>query len=527
MAISNKVIDKIRRIAKEVDSSISFDFGEDSDGEVYSESGKKSEEKDSLEEDFGPRKLQDNEVKSIYFAVRSAKEGLNEKFGYSKEMGSFEKVNHQLAALSLSKDPDILKLKMKINAPGEWDPTKLNERAVSAFSNIIVNKGLDFDRYFKNLMEALTFLGIQPSRRVESTGEYIRSQEISQRYDTRRMGAGIFDPMSAVQLSIEALTFINKSEDFYLGVLKKYMDNVSAEDFAQAIIHDYKNQKINELQEILDALKSLWAISAPFRKKQGFERELRKERKVDQPYTDIKKKNEEANGSSDNSDQPKSDSSVIRDYVDKSVFKVVDIDTDKSTGIIEEGILSYSAQTIGDSITIYIKMFLSDSNKLSNDQLNAALPILFDRMVSGDLFVFDNNIRQNYKDIIKVEGERLSEFQNGVYMILKIDTSDIRFLGKGDIIMTIDEKSDSTQREISIASQETSDFILKLAESQTTVYYETVDPDGNKVFFTPADLVINSGKLKSKGKTFKPKKIKGKSLADLLGLGKSPKKSRR
>lgn len=528
MAISNKVIDKIRRIAKEVDSSIVFDLEEDSSDEASAESSKKPEEEGSPKEESGPRKLDKNEIISIYFDVRSAKEGLNKKFGYSKEMGFFEKINHQLVALSLSKDPDILKLKMKINAPGEWDPTKLNERAALAFSNIINNKGLDFNRYFRGLMEQLIFLGIQPSRKVESTEEYVRSQEISQRYDTRRMGAGIFDPMSAVQISIEALTFINKSEEVYLGILKKYMDNVSAEDFAKAAIHDYENQKTDELQEMLDALKSLEAISAPFRKRQGFEREVRKERKVDQPYTEIEKGNGETDVSSDNSSQPKPDSLVIRDYINNSIFKVVDIDPEKSTGIIEEADgMSYSAQTIGDSIVIYIKMFLSNSDNLSDDQLKAALSTLFDRMVYEDLLVFDDNIRQNYKDIIRVEAERLSEFQNGVYMILNIDVSNLRFLGKGDEIMTIVEESDGTQRKISIASQEMSDFILKLAESQTTVYYETVDPDGNKVFFTPADLVINSGKLKSKGKTFKPKKIKGKSLADLLGLGKSPKKSKK
>ena len=60
------------------------------------------------------------------------------------------------------------------------------------------------------------------------------------------------------------------------------------------------------------------------------------------------------------------------------------------------------------------------------------------------------------------------------------------------------------------------DRLKKLASSAgTTPVYETVDPDGNRVTFTPASLVASGGKAKSKsGKSFRVKKWKGKSLAD-------------
>jgi hypothetical protein len=52
------------------------------------------------------------------------------------------------------------------------------------------------------------------------------------------------------------------------------------------------------------------------------------------------------------------------------------------------------------------------------------------------------------------------------------------------------------------------------ASTDSTPYYQTVSPGGETVFFTPADLVIGAGRVKdSKGNKFKPKKIKGKSLA--------------
>ena len=57
--------------------------------------------------------------------------------------------------------------------------------------------------------------------------------------------------------------------------------------------------------------------------------------------------------------------------------------------------------------------------------------------------------------------------------------------------------------------------LFKKADTATTPYYETVSPSGERISFTPSDLVRGIGKLKdSSGKTFKPKKIKGKSLAN-------------
>lgn len=53
--------------------------------------------------------------------------------------------------------------------------------------------------------------------------------------------------------------------------------------------------------------------------------------------------------------------------------------------------------------------------------------------------------------------------------------------------------------------------------STTTPLYETKGPDGEKVIFTPSDLVAGMGHLKTKGgKKFKPTKYKGSSLSDRI-----------
>ena len=74
------------------------------------------------------------------------------------------------------------------------------------------------------------------------------------------------------------------------------------------------------------------------------------------------------------------------------------------------------------------------------------------------------------------------------------------------------------------------DGLVKISSAtSTTPYYETVSPSGERVSFTPSDLVIGGGKLKdSKGKGFKVKKRKGKSLADRVmspGFGRAKRKS--
>lgn len=68
------------------------------------------------------------------------------------------------------------------------------------------------------------------------------------------------------------------------------------------------------------------------------------------------------------------------------------------------------------------------------------------------------------------------------------------------------------------------DNFKKEAETSTTPFYETISPSGEKVTFTPTDLVKGMGKLKdSSGKSFKPGKVKGKSLSHRVmsrGFGK-------
>ena len=75
------------------------------------------------------------------------------------------------------------------------------------------------------------------------------------------------------------------------------------------------------------------------------------------------------------------------------------------------------------------------------------------------------------------------------------------------------------------------DSLYKVSSSMgVTPLYETISPGGERVIFTATDLVRNSGKIRdSRGRSFKPKKWKGKSLSDIVsspGYGKVKKKKR-
>ena len=127
-------------------------------------------------------------------------------------------------------------------------------------------------------------------------------------------------------------------------------------------------------------------------------------------------------------------------------------------------------------------------------------------------------------DAIKSVSTNASSYASGaaVELIIHFEYSFITGLSSGDHIFHIDTGSSSM--DILANDNLLQDQLTKLSSETTTSLYETVSPDGERVFFTPTDLVVGGGKVRgSKGRYFKPKKLKGKSLADRVnskGFGK-------
>lgn len=105
----------------------------------------------------------------------------------------------------------------------------------------------------------------------------------------------------------------------------------------------------------------------------------------------------------------------------------------------------------------------------------------------------------------KVLKEVISRPESGESPVMIVRTS------RGDVSVSVDDVAQIRE-------------LKRVASGQTTSYYQAKSPSGETVYFSPADLVMTGGRLKdSKGKSFKPKNIKGKSLANKVnskGYGK-------
>jgi|14BtaG_2_1085337.scaffolds.fasta_scaffold00001_23 hypothetical protein len=90
-------------------------------------------------------------------------------------------------------------------------------------------------------------------------------------------------------------------------------------------------------------------------------------------------------------------------------------------------------------------------------------------------------------------------------------------------IFKVERSGSSAHMEEEVTASKT-DQLKKLSYATTSPLYEASSPSGEKISFTPTDLVAGTGYLTdSKGKRFRPKKMKAKSLASKVtskGFGK-------
>jgi hypothetical protein len=106
-------------------------------------------------------------------------------------------------------------------------------------------------------------------------------------------------------------------------------------------------------------------------------------------------------------------------------------------------------------------------------------------------------------------------YSNGESYLVLLFSNDLKLLFPlGKILLSIGDQTTGSSI-LKFANQLQNLKIQKYSDYATTPFYKTISPSGKEIEFTPADLVMGGGKLKDKdGKSFKPKKIKGKSLAD-------------
>jgi hypothetical protein len=212
------------------------------------------------------------------------------------------------------------------------------------------------------------------------------------------------------------------------------------------------------------------------------------------------------------------------DYSDL-IITLNGINTSISESISEDELgLNYQVKN-NDSERLIVNVIVS-TNKVASESLllhlNRNSRSIFNDLIESRYISFKNSYLKD--DILGYINDLSFIIDDGnINLSIVIDGSITEGMVSGDNLLFIHNTSSDTNFKLSIAGNYNYN-IIKAGEAQTTPYYETISPDGEKVYFTPADLVSGGGKLKSpKGKSFKPKKIKGKSLADRVnskGFGK-------
>lgn len=175
-----------------------------------------------------------------------------------------------------------------------------------------------------------------------------------------------------------------------------------------------------------------------------------------------------------------------------------------------------------DDWGIPIILSRKDGKNISSDEVSAIndRPIDFvNYLISTDVLepvnIDADLITRNIKQVVVAPMDENSKLR--VYIELYKEFKEKAYnevADDGSVIFQINDTTTASPVGFVVKANKDND-LLKQAETATTPYYEAESPSGEKISFTPSDLIKGMGKLKdSSGKTFKPKKIKGKSLAD-------------
>lgn len=137
----------------------------------------------------------------------------------------------------------------------------------------------------------------------------------------------------------------------------------------------------------------------------------------------------------------------------------------------------------------------------------------FNYFLNNNIIKFPNTDRMRPGDYIQsVSSESVSD---GAELTIYFNLSALRgAIGASDDLVKIMEVRTSRD-EIEVVAESSDEGLEKASSAATTPQYESTSPNGNRVTFTPADLILGGGYITdSDGKKFKPTKRRGRSLAD-------------
>jgi len=198
-----------------------------------------------------------------------------------------------------------------------------------------------------------------------------------------------------------------------------------------------------------------------------------------------------------------------------------------------EGGLYINDHALRSEDTPVVKLYIEGAGADSINSLSLSGEEYLEYFIDRNIISFPNSADLSFVQILEqiINNVTRESVSGGAEITVYFRPGGVRAI-KGRATERIEiMRVSSHRRNISVFADDTSQIeaLKKVSSTESTPYYEAISPSGEHVFFTPADLVISGGSLKdSKGKKFKPKKIKGKSLAQRVtskGFGKVRRKA--
>lgn len=475
-------------------------------------------------------------IEDLGRTVFSLEAGIKSRSGFLKTPGFWSSIFSAIGSLKSqglnpSLNPDVIKFNESLNYDGGI--VAANERAAANFSSFIGKKHQYFQAYFNNFLIFLRSAGLVSSNDIAQSGALSNMKDLKMQYNLSLVNKelGVLNKGSTINVASTIIKDMNEVSKQILDFVKEQYDvNVSGRSgdrginvSAAIILNDIESENTDYLKGIGVYLGLLEGIINIFHSSQEARRYENKKKTLPIPdyYSgssspntqgDYPSPDSEPTGSGEDGKETAGTSvSEVAAEIPFSMFGIV-ADQDFADGIIAGNDRGKYLVGAGESRAYFsIPLRINLKNFQKEEELSEISKIIFNRAISEGKISIDTN-RIDISPITTA----ITQDNSGYYLVVGLPEQFIRNFKSEEEMIRVNNDDEGYQNILSLANLRLFNKLQKIAESQTTVLYETVDPDGNSVSFTPADLVMGGGKIKSKGKSFKPKKIKGKSLSSIV-----------
>ena len=425
-----------------------------------------------------------------------------------------------------AKIPDILQGIIGANLPSANNQISEMNARVSVLSGAVANNAVaenmisKYTRHNANLIK--TFLlpfaeDMQSANLVEGAyqgelpAELLR---ISQNYIMSNNRAGMFDKLSTVVVAKE---IFNEAESRIDELIRAYNDSKShlarlPDEIIRGEVDSGTSESVNYILEKIYVLKEF--VNSIVRNTMPSEKVV-------------------GEGAEPESDKSRTDSIGSPDSYEVSAGDLYDkltiTDIDYSIGSINEGEnpAGPGAGKIVKSEVSAVDIYLIvELRGVTISELNSKAQDLLDLFIENKIVRFSEKIDKSTLALTRLSFVELGDLY---LMRILMSKNALDNLSPGEDLVLVNIPG-AIDLGIVVANNNISNKLTKLSgPSGTTPFYEAVSPfGGESVSFTPSDLVSGGGKIKdSKGRSFRPKKIKGRSLSKRVmskGFGKVKKK---